>query len=611
MSDNSHMLLSLLLLAVSIYIYRKTNAAVINRFIYSAIIFVYIIYSSFYGVSDYFTGDGINGAVVYHLKWGLNGAGFSEYWEIILTSIILIILGLYFSYWIYSKNTKDSSNKVGNICVSYLLISLSLLSNPASYDLYEILSLDSDASNFKSFYIKPHIRKVEDSRNLVFIYAESLERTYFDETRFPGLIKGLRQLESKSTYFTNIKQLEGTKYTIAGMVASQCGIPLFAPSHPNGMSSIDYFLPGATCLGDLLHNEGYRLLYYGGASLDFAGKGKFFYTHKFDEVYGKQELMPKLVDPDYKTGWGLFDDSLFDLAYKRFTELSESDENFVLFLLTLDTHHPKGHPSKSCNNIIYNDGSNPMLNAVACTDYLISKFINKIRQSPYSNNTVIVLASDHLAMRNTARNILKEGSRRNLFMILEPNKDSPTKIQKKGSTLDIGSTLLPFIGFKGTIGLGKDLMDNDHAMASEIEYIHNNIASFRSSITRFWGFPKVKNYIEIDFLSRNIKIDERAFGIPVLIEFNDELQAILRFPEPWNVEGLRLIDYANVLINNNAPFIWVDRCANVIQFDENFGQSGFCLLVGKGHVFFTKQKIYDNVRFEYDELNDIVNAPNR
>ena len=39
-------------------------------------------------------------------------------------------------------------------------------------------------------------------RNVVFIYAEGLERTYFDETLFPGLINKLRVLESKGTYFT-------------------------------------------------------------------------------------------------------------------------------------------------------------------------------------------------------------------------------------------------------------------------------------------------------------------------------------------------------------------------------------------------------------------------
>jgi phosphoglycerol transferase len=33
-------------------------------------------------------------------------------------------------------------------------------------------------------------------------------------------------------------QLPGTDYTIAGMVASQCGIPLFAPFEGNASASV-------------------------------------------------------------------------------------------------------------------------------------------------------------------------------------------------------------------------------------------------------------------------------------------------------------------------------------------------------------------------------------
>ena len=82
--------------------------------------------------------------------------------------------------------------------------------------------------------------------------------------------------------------------------------------------------------------------------------------------------------PSSLRGWGLYDDSLFDLAYNNFVELSKKRNKFAMFLLTLDTHHPNGHPSKSCENISYGDGSNPMLNSVACSDYLIAGFIEKI-----------------------------------------------------------------------------------------------------------------------------------------------------------------------------------------------------------------------------------------
>ena len=63
----------------------------------------------------------------------------------------------------------------------------------------------------------------------MYIYGESLERTWFDNNAFPNLTPELGALKNESLDFSHTAQLPGTDYTIAGMVASQCGIPLFAP----------------------------------------------------------------------------------------------------------------------------------------------------------------------------------------------------------------------------------------------------------------------------------------------------------------------------------------------------------------------------------------------
>lgn len=86
----------------------------------------------------------------------------------------------------------------------------------------------------------------------------------------------------------------------------------------------------------------------------------------------------------------------------------------------MDTHHPYGHVSKSCKTQTYKDGSNTMLNAVACSDELITRFIKQIQDSPYGNNTIIVVGSDHLSMHNMAIDELMKGKRRNQLMIIDP-----------------------------------------------------------------------------------------------------------------------------------------------------------------------------------------------
>ena len=137
--------------------------------------------------------------------------------------------------------------------------------------------------------------------NLVYIYAESLERTYFDTELFPGLADELNALRTDSIDFSNTQQLPGTGYTIAGMVASQCGIPLFAPFDGNASSAVSTFYPENVCLGDVLKAAGYSNYFYQGAELAFAGKDTFLKSHGFDHVYGFKELREQVADPSYKT----------------------------------------------------------------------------------------------------------------------------------------------------------------------------------------------------------------------------------------------------------------------------------------------------------------------
>ncbi len=191
-------------------------------------------------------------------------------------------------------------------------------------------------------FVPPSQSQPANPRNLVVLYLEGLEKTYFDNELFPGLITQLRELEDRATSFTDVGQTIGTGFTVGGMVASQCGAPLILSGSVNSMR-VNRFLAGAVCLGDVLAEVGYDLTYMGGASLDFAGKGAFFKSHGYQTVVGLAELQPGLSDPDYLAEWGLQDDTVFALAEARISELAQGDKPFALSVLTLDTHHPNGH----------------------------------------------------------------------------------------------------------------------------------------------------------------------------------------------------------------------------------------------------------------------------
>lgn len=565
-------------------------------------------------VADYFTGQGINEAVIYHLRYGLEGAGFAEYAGL-MGAALGGIAGLLALLWWASRfgraRVRGGLGSFGNLA-AVASVCLSVATQPASAALLRLWPGTSaglavaDASadpavlaEFARSYRQPKADRRGPARDLVFIYAESLERTYFDETIFPGLITELRALERRADSFTGIEELPGTEWTIAGMVASQCGIPLFTPGEGNALSRTDLFLPAATCLGDLLKREGYRLAYYGGANLSFAGKGKFYATHGFRDVAGRAELVTKLPDPGYVNSWGLYDDSLFDLAFEKFVELSRAQDRFALFLLTLDTHHPEGHVSRECTSVPYRNGANPMLNAVRCTDRLISQFVRRIRSSPRGRHAVIVIASDHLAMQNSAHAQLARGLRRNLLMVLDPQHEIGRLVSTRGSTLDVAPTVMAYLGYDAEIGLGTSLRKTGEEPEKRRAHVRHRLEAWRGPLAQFWAFPRIERYFQVDAEEGVVRIDGRAFAIPALIEVDGGLQTVIRFPRA-GADAQEAVRPAA-----GKPFLLVAPC---ISKSLQLPDGKVCLFGGRENRIRTQFIVRGTTRFAPDEIRSLISA---
>ncbi|WP_299770890.1 sulfatase-like hydrolase/transferase [uncultured Pseudoteredinibacter sp.] len=512
-----------------------------------------------YLVADSFTGNGIDEATIYHLKYGLGGAGFAEYLDIIIWgsfALILIAILIVYTFFIASP---IRSSRYASVVTATLIIA-AILSNPSLSDIYRLSGLSNPVkqSDFNNYYVKPTLSTTpKQAKNIVYIYAESLEQNYFDESLFPGLTPGLNKLQKKASVFTNIKQVYGTGWTIAGITASQCGIPLVTPSHGNSMSGMQEFLPGAVCLGDLLADHGYQLEFLGGAKLEFAGKGKFFKSHGFKAVDGLSEFKARGEAGEKLSAWGLYDDQLLELVKKRFKKLASKKQPFGIFTLTLDTHHPKGHISKSCSNLRYRDGLNPMLDSVHCSDKLLSEFIQSILDSDAANNTIVVLASDHLAMKNLAWDTLKKKPRNNLLMIFDSSKDS-AQVEKLGSALDIAPTLIEHMNLKGSIGLGQSLLSEPQ---QEARNIFQKLPKWRNDLLEFWSFPQLIGNTTIDLKQRQISFAQHHMKLPVLLEVKPNLRTVARFQFHRSAGHKSFQDHIEEL-DSESHFLWVDQCSN-------------------------------------------------
>lgn len=308
---------------------------------------------------------------------------------------------------------------------------------------------------FAENYLNP--KNVEVSlkkpKNLILIYVESLEDSYKDPAFFKrNLLQSLDKLNGTS--FDYFQQAPGAHWTIAGITASHCGIPLKSLTlyDGNGVGeNIKSFLPNATCLGDILHQHGYYNVYMGGDALNFSGKGNFFTDHHYDEQYGRKELKGELTDAEMNY-WGLYDDDLFAKIKPKLIALHKQKQPFNLTITTIDTHGPNGHYSKYCKK----QGVKDFAGIVECTSNQVANFVRFIKKQGYLKDTNVVIMGDHQAMYNPAHEALDAMPKRYIYnKIITRQKISKTRDHVLH--FDFFPTILELSGFHvkgGKLGLG-------------------------------------------------------------------------------------------------------------------------------------------------------------
>ncbi|MEE9339355.1 MAG: sulfatase-like hydrolase/transferase [Methylococcaceae bacterium] len=504
-------------------------------------------------VNYFIQGTGFNEAFYFHF----NKHGIVGYQNKILILVIIMLAYYLYLCFLTFKLHRGKSNKKSDLFAGSFIILLALMSPQSlsfgkmymeahniqllsqyfpssnSYDESLINQLVKDANNDFKY-------RLGDKKNLVFIYAESLEANFFDNWIVQGRLNALNEMKESSIVFSNMMETTYTGWTVAGMVASLCGLPLQMPltSSSNNFSLTSNFMPNAECLSDILKKEDYYLSFLGGANLNFAGKKAFLKTHSFDNIFGKNRF--KAIHPENEHNynqWGLRDRPLFEYALDDYLDLASKQNPFALFLLTLDTHAP-GFPDPACTNRYLSIQDNRMLDAVLCSSQLIKKYIIDIRNSPYSNNTVIVVMSDHLAHKNPADYLLKQSQRKLMFMINMPSGNN-LDVKNSGTHYDIGPTVLSAIGFDNcqAFGFGHNMLPcgSKENSASSKEGLLYELFSSDKNVKNVVTNTKVKSFVRTkwgDFLggidSGGIDINDTNYTITI-----GNKQYSYRHPQPF------------------------------------------------------------------------------
>lgn len=555
-------LLSVFLFCAAITVYAVKAGRNIGWF--TAILLIaclFIVLNITFIASDYFTGEGINDAVLYTLTSSMTGAGVGKYILPglgIAAGLVVIVGGL---TWILRR--KNRPHHIGYSILALVLILLSVTTAPAYQQVKSLIIAQkiNEDSDFSDYYQIPRETIKDPKLNLVYIYAESLERTYFDDNLFPALTPELNAVKDSALDFSHTTQLPGMDYTIAGIVASQCGIPLFAPFEGNSSASISSFFPKNICLGDILKSSGYKNYFIQGADLRFAGKDVFLSSHGFDHTYGAQELKNVVEDPSYRNNWGFYDDTVLNEVYKKFIELSEKGERFSLFALTVDTHHPDGFISQSCKRrSYYHEGKeNKTFSAVTCSQEHIAALIEKIKASTYFDQTLIVVSSDHLAMNNSAYKYLTPQERNNLFFVLPGDAPKAELKAMKRNPMDNGATVLEMLGGGNAIGLGRSSLSAE-SLSLIFMNMKEKIMEWKPDIINLWHFPKTISQFTVDQYHNTFSYSGASFRLPMLLKVGtDKIEPL---PESEYSAPLR---YQLAGFKADDKFIWVDKCFKIAR----------------------------------------------
>ncbi|WP_312927426.1 sulfatase-like hydrolase/transferase [Pseudescherichia sp.] len=525
-----------------------------------------ILVFGFWFVSDMFTGRGVTDAVYYQILNSAKGSSIHDIiWKVVAAGLFFaVFLSLLVTSYFLRKKPYKSRKFITPIY--FVLFALTLFYSVPATNVYSSLSnLKYSNSVYASkFYVKP--AKSKDNYNYVVIYAESLERT-FRNLDGVNYIPRLSKIADSYDDFTNLIQTEGAGWTMAGLVNTQCGIPLSLPQG-NSANNLSAFLEGAKCIGQKFQEEGYQSLFIRGSDKAFAGGDKFLSQHGWGTLQDKEYFLKNnIVDPKKVQGWGVEDDALLSHAWDEFNRLSQHEGKFVLSLLTVNTHAPSGMVLKSCEPEIPSNIKNNMLRAVSCSDYLLSNFIEKIINSDHFDNTIIVLTSDHLMMANDASSMLNkhQNERRNNFIVIK--KDRPAmKNSKLGTLMDVWPTVFDIANQQDVgVGFGVSLLKKESSGLVDWFLKNKNIAPFIGFSSTLWNNPSLSDRMVSD--GNTIKIGDKQYNLPLYASVGKDNKFMDVYFDSFAID-------AEDLINKNEKIVYATQCYVV-----NGKSDGTCLYI--------------------------------
>lgn len=449
--------------------------------------------------------------IIFHLKVPMEGTNtdiiviFMKQclWKVIIPTVIIAFALIYPMVKdikiIHEIHTSERRRiTILSLVISILILITSIDKIVKTTDIKEYIeSQTHDSSFIASEYVKPektNIELPEEKRNLIYIFLESMETTYYSMqdgglSQY-DLIPEISKLAKEETNFSDTDKLGGaytlygTTWTVGAMTAQTAGVPLKLSIEDNAMGEYSTFLGGAYSLGQVLQKNGYHNYLLLGSDATFGGRRNLFEQHGNYEIWDFESARNE-SKVDEKIWWGYTDDQLFEYAKEKVAYLAEQDEPFNFTMLTADTHFPDGYRCKDCPN----KWDEQYKDVISCSSKKVGDFIKWLQKQDYYDNTTIVIAGDHLTMQSNFFE-LEDGQdyqKKVVNLIINPAVEAENT-NRIYSTMDLYPTTLAALGANiegNKLGLGTNLFSNEETLIEKygVEYVNNELMK----ISRFYN----------------------------------------------------------------------------------------------------------------------------
>ena len=443
--------------------------------------------------------------IIFHIKFPMTGVNtdiiFSFINECLIKIFLPVILISFVLIYLTTREIKLKNNYIMTqkqknvviLLVALLILMISIVRILIMTDIIEYISGQLHPSTFiEQEYVEPSTAKIEfpeEKRNLIYIYLESMETTYYSKEEGgmsqQNLIPEIAQLAKENISFSNTDKLGGahslygTTWTTGAMSAQSLGLPLkmMGQNVTNGILKDIEFLPGAYGIGEILEKEGYHNYLLLGSDADFGGRKSLYLQHGNYEIWDYTNAVEEEIIKE-PIWWGYNDDLLFEIAKEKITNLAQEDRPFNFTMLTADTHFPDGYVCKDCED----KWDEQYKNVISCSSKKVGKFVEWIKEQEFFENTTVIIVGDHLTMQTNFFELEEdqEYDKTVVNIIINPAVETKNTINRQYSTIDLYPTTLVALGatIEGEkLALGTNLFSNEQTLIEKygLEYVNNEL----------------------------------------------------------------------------------------------------------------------------------------